>query len=138
MNRDLRVIAVFEYPAMAEVLRTKLESEGIQTTYRDEATIATDPMISQALGGVKLLVHKSDFLRAMALIEQADPTMLRDHPNLIACPHCKKRKVRLQSDIESARGLKQLVKAVALSLMPINSAYNYHCTNCGHKFNLDG
>ena len=52
-------IAVYQYVAEAMLFKGKLESEGIEVFLQDENTINTDPLLSNAIGGVKLLVRKT-------------------------------------------------------------------------------
>ena len=46
----------FQFSAEANLLKTKLESEGIYVFLKDEYQIDTDPLSSLALGSVKVLV----------------------------------------------------------------------------------
>ena len=57
MTPNYSIIAVFEYSTEAHVTKSKLDSEGFKTMLMDEKTIDSDPLISTAIGGVKLLVH---------------------------------------------------------------------------------
>ena len=67
MNDNYTVLTVFDYSTSAQVLKSKLESQDIKVMLMDEKTIDSDPLISQAIGGVKLLVHNSDLDRAIEL-----------------------------------------------------------------------
>ncbi|WP_347173255.1 hypothetical protein [Polaribacter uvawellassae] len=60
MREDYIILAVFEYSTEAQLLKSKLDSEGIRTMLMDEKTIDSDPLLSQAIGGVKLLIHKTN------------------------------------------------------------------------------
>lgn len=53
-------VASFTYPHEAAVLKGRLESEGIECFLRDELTVQVYNFYSNALGGVKLQVHKND------------------------------------------------------------------------------
>ena len=70
MREDYTILAVFEYSTEAQLVKSKLDSEGIKTMLMDEKTIDTDPMISQAIGGVKLLVHNSDLEKASEIYNE--------------------------------------------------------------------
>ena len=50
-------IGSFDYPADVQIIKGKLESEGIPVFLRDENTLNSDPLISYAIGGVKLEVY---------------------------------------------------------------------------------
>ena len=69
MNDNYKILAVFEYSTEAHVMKSKLASEGFKTMLMDEKTIDTDPLISNAIGGVKLLVHQNDFDKAATILQ---------------------------------------------------------------------
>jgi hypothetical protein len=64
MNDNYSLLAIFEYSAEAQISKAKLEAEGIRASLIDEKTIDSDPLISGAIGGVKLVVHNDDLLYA--------------------------------------------------------------------------
>lgn len=132
-----RTIAVFPYPAQAAVIKSKLESENIAVFLRDEFTIATDPFATNAIGGVKMDVYKEDYVKAIGLIEQANPEITQRITDLVICPNCKKREVREQSDVLTATTFAERLKAVAMSIFPFSNDKHYKCRNCSHKFDLN-
>ena len=52
MRNEFYTITSSTYSADIQILRGKLESEGIPVFLKDENTINTDPLISDAIGGV--------------------------------------------------------------------------------------
>ncbi len=64
-------VAVFTYPHEMGVVRARLEDEGIQCLMRDEHTVSAHPFMSNAIGGIKLLVRDADALYARQLVEEA-------------------------------------------------------------------
>jgi len=88
MNDNFKILAVFEFSTEAHVTKSRLDSEGFETMLMDETTIDTDPLISSAIGGVKLLVHKNDFEKA-ALVYNEIRTYQKDNlGNDIFYPKC--------------------------------------------------
>src|SRR5687768_1591628 len=71
------VIARFTSLGEAESARSALEAAGIGVVLGDENTVSMNWMYSQAIGGVKLLVHDEDRDQALAIlasrIEDAPP-----------------------------------------------------------------
>ncbi len=55
---DLITIRTFQNYFFAHILLTKLRSVGIECYLKDEFTVTTDPFLSNALGGIKLVVPK--------------------------------------------------------------------------------
>ncbi len=54
------VIAVFHYTHEIEILKHRLEQEGIRYFFENEATASIAPMYSLALGGIRLKIHPND------------------------------------------------------------------------------
>ena len=52
MEQEFYTLGAFEYVADVQIIKGKLESEGIKVFLRDENTLNTDPLISSAIGGV--------------------------------------------------------------------------------------
>lgn len=61
-------IKTFSYPAEAFLIKSRLEAEGIECLLKDELTIQVDPLLSNAIGGVKLQVKESDVEDAMKVL----------------------------------------------------------------------
>ena len=93
MNSNYKIIAVFEYSTEAHITKSKLDSEGLQTMLMDEKTIDSDPLISNAIGGVKLLVHKDDFEKALEIYNEIRSYQKDKNGNNISCPNCNSNRV---------------------------------------------
>ncbi len=93
MNNDYIILTVFEYSTEAHVVKSKLESEGIRTMLMDEKTIDSDPLLSQAIGGVKLLVHKEDLDKAMQIYNSVRKYEKDEEGNDLHCPSCNSNQI---------------------------------------------
>lgn len=93
MNSKYKVLEVFEFSTEAQLIKAKLESEDIRTMLMDEKTIDSDPLISQAIGGVKLFVHKEDFIKASAIYNQIRNYEKDSEGNAIHCPNCNSTRI---------------------------------------------
>lgn len=110
----------FEYPADVQIIKGKLESEGIPVFLRDENTLNSDPLISSAIGGVKLQVYSSDKDRALEIYNEVRNYATDDYGNLIVCPNCKAQK----SEVYFTR------KGLFYMLFPFFEPRKYRCTQC--------
>lgn len=70
--KDFVVVATFTYPHEYTVLRHILEEEGITYVFENETMVNITPFYSNALGGIKLKVHKEDAEAAIAIIKNLD------------------------------------------------------------------
>ncbi|QJP33990.1 hypothetical protein F0365_06025 [Nonlabens sp. Ci31] len=132
-----RTVAVFAYPAEAVVVKGKLESENVHVYLKDEFSVAADPFATNAIGGVKMQVYKEDFIKAMGILEQSNPDLLKHRVEYIKCPNCGKREAREMRDIETARSLSEKMTAIGLSIFPFTNSFNYECKNCQTKFDVN-
>jgi len=113
-------LASFEYVADVQIVKGKLESEGIPVFLRDENTLNSDPLISNAIGGVKLQVYSRDRERAIQIYDEIRAYAVDDFGMPIICPNCKAQK----SEPYYNR------KGVFYKLFPFFEKRKYKCLNC--------
>ncbi len=93
MIDNYSLLDVFEYSAEAQVIKSKLEAEEVRTLLMDEKTIDSDPLISGAIGGVKLLVHNDDVVAAKKIYNEIRVYATDDNGAAYSCPNCESHKV---------------------------------------------
>lgn len=120
MKNKLYTIGSFEYVADVVIIKGKLESEGIQVFLKDENVLNTDPMISNAIGGVKLQVFTEDKEKALAIYNEVRAYAIDNNGNPIVCPNCKAQK----SEAYYNR------KGLFYKLFPFFEPKKYKCLNC--------
>ena len=121
MSEKFYTIAAFDYPADVQILKGKLESEGIPVFLKDEYTLNSDPMISNAIGGVKVQVYTRDKNQALEIYDEIRAYAVDDTGNPIKCPNCKSAR----SEVYYER------KGVFNKLFPFFEKRKYKCLNCG-------
>ena len=121
MNDNFKILAVFEYSTEAHVTKSKLDSEDIKTMLMDEKTIDSDPLVSNAIGGVKLLVHKSDFEKAVKIYNEIRVYQKDKNGNAISCPKCNSNRI-LIAPIQR--------KNVFYMLFPFFEKTRHICNDC--------
>lgn len=121
MEEKFYLLASFEYVADVQIIKGKLESEGIPVFLRDENTLNSDPIISNAIGGVKLQVYAKDKDKALAIYNEIRAYAVDDNGNPIICPNCKAQK----SESYYER------KSIFHKLFPFFEKRKYKCLSCG-------
>ena len=121
MNRKFYTLAAFDYPADVQILKGKLESEGIPVFLRDENTLNSDPLISNAIGGVKVEVYTRDKDRAIEIYDEIRVYAVDDEGHPIVCPNCR----AMKSEVYYER------KSLLHKLFPFFEKRKYKCLNCG-------
>jgi hypothetical protein len=120
MKKEFYTLATFEYVADVQIIKGKLESEGIEVFLPDENTLNADPMISNAIGGVRIQVRIADKERALEIYNGIREYAMDDAGNAIVCPNCKAQKLEVYY---SGKGL-------FYKLFPFFEKRKYKCLNC--------
>lgn len=132
----LAVVATFLEPNQAHVARSRLEAEGIRAALDGEHHIAMDWLISNAIGGVKLLVHESDVEVAKQILQAGAPEIGDDETGddsdsgLEHCPSCGSTNVYR---VRFKRGF--IFISILLLGFPIPFfSHKMECETCGHRW----
>ena len=121
MNTNFKTLAVFEYSTGAQITKSKLESEGIEVILTDAITIDADPLLSQAIGGVKLQVHIDDFNKAKILYDSVRSYEKDTHGNDLYCVKCKSTRILIAPPKEGN---------LWYMLFPFFEKKRYICNDC--------
>tara|TARA_R110001606_G_scaffold202278_1_gene350314 strand:- start:128 stop:541 length:414 start_codon:yes stop_codon:yes gene_type:complete len=136
MSDTFKTIARFQYSTEAQIIKGRLEAEGIQVFLSDNLTIDTDPLVSNAIGGVKLKVLSTDALKAQHILETIKKYSIDDEGDTINCPNCDSEKIDLFSTIKDAKSLFWFIFGVLFSSLPFYTRHKYKCEDCKTEFDL--
>lgn len=92
MEPQFALIGIYQYSSEAIIFKGKLESEGITVYMHDNITIDTDPLISNAIGGVKLFVRQEEVEKAQGILSQVSNYSVDNDHQLICCPKCGQKR----------------------------------------------
>lgn len=129
-------VAVFQYSAEAQIIRGRLEAEGIETFLFDNHTIDTDPLVSNAIGGVKLKVRKQDEKEALKVLNSISSYALDDEGEKISCPECQSSKTELLTNVRSIKSFFFFCLSFLMVALPVYIKRDYQCITCLHQFKL--
>ena len=121
MNDNYKILAVFKFSTEAHVTKSRLDSDGFKTMLMDEKTIDTDPLVSNAIGGVKLLVHKNDFDKAAIIYNEIRTYQKDKNGKEISCLKCNSNRI-LIAPIQR--------KNVFYMLFPFFEKTRHICNDC--------
>ena len=71
---DFIVVATFTYPHEYTVLKLLLERENIPHVFENETMVSVSPFYSNAIGGIKLRIHRKDLKTVKDIIEKLNDT----------------------------------------------------------------
>lgn len=140
MNDTFKTIARFQYSAEAQIIKGRLEADGIQVFLFDNVTIDTDPMVSNAIGGVKLKVLSHQALEAEDILKSINKYSSNDEGEVLNCPKCNGEKIEIFSTIKDAKSFFALIfafiTALFVSTLPLYTKHKYRCEDCNTEFDI--
>ncbi|NRD22016.1 DUF2007 domain-containing protein [Winogradskyella litoriviva] len=136
MQDTFVTIAKFPYSTEAQIAKGRLEADGINVFLRDNLTIDTDPLVSQAIGGVKLKVLAKDEEKARAILQSIKAYSLDDNGNPIICPNCKSQHIEMYTTIKNLKSLFSFLIGFITGTLPFSTRYQYKCEDCNTEFPL--
>lgn len=136
MSDTFKTIARFQYSAEAQIIKGRLEAEGIEVFLYDNITIDTDPLVSNAIGGVKLKVLSEQALEAQSILDSIKKYSIDDEGNTIDCPNCNSEKIELFSTIKDAKSFFAFFVGFLFGTLPFHTKHKYRCEDCKTEFDL--
>lgn len=123
-------IARFQYTSEAIITQGRLEAEGVKTFLADSITIETDPLISNAIGGVKLQVWKEDEEKAKAILEEIIRYSVDEKGSLLICPKCKGNKIEMLTSISDRKSFWGFIIGFIFGALPLYMKHKHICSEC--------
>lgn len=132
------IIKVVDNVIDAHILTARLEAEGIVTFIYDEHIVTQNPLLNQAVGGIKIKVYQKDVERSKEILKEISETpYLDEEEKEIICPNCSSKNIT--SGFRSMKGIKGIVSmfvAFILTVFPIYTNSVYRCNDCDEEFKL--
>ena len=125
---DLVTVKSFDSYFLANIILGRLQSEGIECYLKDEATVTMDPILTNAIGGIKLVVKKENAEAVAKILKRYDEEYLNAAP----CPQCGAH----QFSYIAKPGITNFLTAVITTLFAsyaIAPDYVYQCGKCGYE-----
>lgn len=108
----------------------QLQEEGINCWLKDEFTVTIDPILTNALGGIKLMVHESQSERAAGLLR----ILINKAKENRACINCGSLNVEHIVSNRKPSNWFSAIFTFLLGDMAIGAKKVYHCFDCGNEF----
>ncbi|GAB3714126.1 putative signal transducing protein [Flavobacterium koreense] len=135
MEEQFQIVGRYQYSSEALIYKGKLESEGIQVFIRDNNIVDSNPLYSNAVGGIKLFVKSEDFEKAQLVLSDVSQYSLNENNQLIKCPKCNAEQVEMVTSIKDIRSFLAFLFSVLVVYMPFYSKHKYKCQSCKFEFN---
>jgi len=114
----------------ANIIMGRLEEEGIQCWLKDENTVTIDPILTNAIGGIKLMVPDAQAERAFELLKKFRSEIKAE----IKCPRCGSDNVEYVTTPRKTSNWLGAIIGFFITSYALSTDYVYHCFNCGFEF----
>lgn len=135
MEEQFQIVGRYQYSSEALIFKGKLESEGIEVYIRDNNIVDSNPLYSNAVGGIKLFVKSEDFEKAQLVLSDVSQYSINENNQLIKCPKCNAEQVEMVTSIKDIRSFLAFLFSVLVVYMPFYSKHKYKCQSCKFEFN---
>lgn len=147
MEDSFIVAGVFTYDHEAHIFAGRLESEGIRAFIDDNNIVAANPFLSNAVGGIKVRIYRTDLEKARAIFneehkEEAEqlskPSLIKDGKEYVSmvgsCPDCDSSIVYA----EKFKGFKWVISILVMGFVSAGLPPPYRtrmlCEDCEHSW----
>lgn len=124
------VLRTYDNYIPANMMLQRLEEEHIRAYLQDEHTVTIDPILSNAIGGIKLMVHQEQLDRALALINGFEHTYKR----AIACPQCGSHNVHFVTKSSDFVNWVSAIFSWLFGNYAMSVTNVYRCFECNNEF----
>lgn len=122
-------VKTFDTSVTAHLFRIELENEGIESFIYDEETITMDPLLSNAIGGIKVKINAKDIERTKEFLAK------REEKNNPPCPNCGSKRIMTNfRSFKSASGIISAIAAFLFTIFPPMFKTVNKCLDCNHEF----
>jgi hypothetical protein len=114
----------------AHIAKGVLEENEIICWLKDEHTVTIDPILTNAVGGIKLMVGKEQAQKAWEILEG----LRKEQKVLLACPQCGSHNIELVSTPRKAMNWISAITTFFIGDYAIATDKVNHCFDCGKEF----
>jgi predicted RNA-binding Zn-ribbon protein involved in translation (DUF1610 family) len=113
----------------AHIVLGQLEAAGIDCWLKDENTVTINPIWTNAVGGIKLMVAENQAEQARELLQGIEA----ERKSHFLCPQCGSNNVELVSTPRKASNWFSALVSFSFASYAIAPDKVYHCFSCGHE-----
>jgi Zn finger protein HypA/HybF involved in hydrogenase expression len=117
----------------AHIAKGVLEEQGIACWLQDENTVTIDPILTNAVGGIKLLVKKEELGNAGYILHQ----LRKEQKASVKCPKCGSHNIELVSTPRKASNWVGAILGFLFTNYAIPVHKVNHCFDCNHEFQAE-
>lgn len=113
----------------ANLVLQQLEAEGIRAYLQDEHTVTIDLILSNAIGGIKLMVPEAQAPRAKELLEAIE----KAYKQSVKCPKCGSDNIHFVTQVDKPINWFSAITSWLFGNYAVAAKKVYHCFDCGYE-----
>lgn len=107
----------------------RLEEEGIKAYLKDEYTVTIDPILSNAIGGIKLMIYEDQLERATELINSFEQA----YKEAVVCPQCQSTNIHYITQGNNVTNWFTALATWLFASYALSVKKVYQCSDCGYE-----
>ena len=123
---ELITIKTFDNYFSANIMLARLQDAGINCFLKDEFSATVNPVLNNAIGGIKLMVFEKDAEAALDLLTHFEEEYLKT----VSCPQCGECDIVTLTEIIKANPIENFLSWLFRS-SNVKAEHVYRCSNCG-------
>lgn len=131
---NYKIAQVYDNYVYAHLALGRLQEENVNCWLKDENTVTMDPILTNAVGGIKLMVAETQLERALSILNIDKMNYQKQHP----CPKCGSENIELVSSPRKPANWLGTFTNLILGVgapMPIDKVY--HCFDCNNEYEME-
>lgn len=120
------VLKTFDNYFSANIMLARMQDAGINCFLKDEFSATVNPVLNNAIGGIKLMVFEKNAEEALELLTHFEEEYLKTLP----CPQCRETDIALLTEIIKVNPIENFLSWLFRS-SNIRAEQVYRCSNCG-------
>src|SRR5215218_6309710 len=122
------ILKTFDNYFSANIILTRLQSVGVNCYLKDEYTVTIDPILSNAIGGIKLAVDINDAEFASSLLQKYH----EEYMEAATCPKCQANDIILVPKAKANNAITAILTWLFTSYA-VSVENVYKCNHCGYE-----
>ena len=124
------ILETFDNYIDANLTKGRLEEAGINCWLKDEDTATILPILTNAIGGIKLMVDKNDIDKAREILDALKEVKRKS----FACPNCGSHNIEYITSNRKPSNILSSVLTWMLGSYAIGIEQIWHCFDCNEEF----
>lgn len=127
---DYIILTTYSNYVEAHIAKGMLEEQNICCWLKDEYTVTIDPVLTNAIGGIKIMVPRVQAERAAGILA----SLREEQKRALCCPRCGSHNVELVSSARKPLNWISALSTFFLGDYALTVEKMQHCFACNYEF----